>query len=88
MTTSEDYKKTYIQLMTMRLIKVVQTKSNERLFSIQYNTEPFEVENDTIQARHPKIFKNGTYKFHPHNELVISMPFDFIDGLKKSLDSY
>jgi hypothetical protein len=55
------------------------------LFSIQCNTEPFEVENDTIQARHSKIFKNGTYEFHPSNELVMSMPFEFIDGLKEKL---
>jgi hypothetical protein len=41
------------------------------------------VENETIRARHPKIFKNGTYAFHPHNALVMSMPFDFIDGLKE-----
>jgi hypothetical protein len=53
------------------------------LFSIQCNTEPFEVGNDTIQARHPKMFKNGTYTFHPHNELVISMPFELIDGVKE-----
>ncbi len=84
MTTSEDYEKAYIQLMTMRLITVVQTKLNGRLFSIQCKTEPFEVENNTIQARHPKMFKNGTYEFHPHNELVMSMPFEFIDGLKEN----
>jgi hypothetical protein len=41
------------------------------------------VENDTIQARQPKMFKNGIYKFYPHNELVMSMPFQFIDGLKE-----
>jgi hypothetical protein len=76
MTTSEDYEKACIQLMTLRLIKVVQTNSNRRLFSIQCNTEPFEKENDTIQARHPKIFKNSTYRFCPHNELVMSMPFE------------
>ena len=83
MTSSEDYEKAYIQLMSMRFIKNVQTKSNGRLFSIQCNTEPFEVENDTIQARHTKIFNNGTNKFHPHNALVMSMPFEFIDGLKE-----
>jgi hypothetical protein len=81
MTTSEDYEKAYIQLMTMRLIKVAQTKANGRLFSIQCNTEPFEVENYTIRASHPKMFENGTYEFHPQNELVMSMPFEFIDGL-------
>ncbi len=30
------------------------------------------------------MFKKGTYKFHPHNELVMSMPFEFIDGLKEN----
>jgi hypothetical protein len=38
------------------------------LSSIQCNTEPFEVENDAIQARHLTLFKNGTYEFHPLNE--------------------
>jgi hypothetical protein len=56
---------------------------NGRLFSIQCNTEPFEEENDTIRARQPKRFKHDTYEFHPHNELVMSMPFELIDGLKE-----
>jgi hypothetical protein len=41
------------------------------------------MENDTIQSKHPNMFKNGTYKFHQHNKLVMSMPFEFIDGLKE-----
>jgi hypothetical protein len=41
------------------------------------------VEDDTIGARHPKMLKNGTNEFHPHNELVMSMPFEFIDGSKE-----
>ncbi len=32
MTTSHQYEEAYIQLMTMRTIEVVHTKSNERLF--------------------------------------------------------
>jgi hypothetical protein len=28
------------------------------------------------------MFKNDTYAFHPSNELVMCMPFEFIDGLK------
>ncbi len=83
MTTPEHYEKAYIQLMIMRFIIVVQTKLNIRLFSIQCNTESFEVDNDTIRARHPKMFKNGTYEFHPNNELMMSMPVDFIGGLKE-----
>ncbi len=36
--------------------------------------------NNTIPARHPKMFKNGTYNFHPHDELVMSMPFKLMDS--------
>jgi hypothetical protein len=36
----------------------------------------------TIQARHPKLFKDDTYEFKASKELVICMPFDFINGLK------
>ena len=45
-------------------------------------TDQYEESNATIQARHSKMFKNGTYIFHPSNELVMCMPFEFIDGLK------
>jgi hypothetical protein len=34
MTISHQYKEAYIQLMTMRFIKVVQTKLNKKIFSI------------------------------------------------------
>jgi hypothetical protein len=54
-----------------------------RLFSIQCNIEQFEVGNDTVQARHLKMFKSDPYKFHPSNKLVMSMPFEFIDGLEE-----
>jgi hypothetical protein len=29
------------------------------------------------------MFKNSTYEYHPHNELVMIMSFEFIDGLKE-----
>ena len=29
-----------------------------------------------------KLFKDDTYEFEASKELVICMPFDFIDGLK------
>ncbi len=82
MTTSHQYEEAHIQLMTMRYIKVVQTKSNERLFSVQCVMNQYEESNVTIQARHSKMFKNDTYTFHPSNELVMCMPFEVIDGLR------
>jgi hypothetical protein len=72
----------HIQLMTMRHIKLVQTNSNKRAFSIQCVTDQYEESNATIRARHPKLFKNDTYIFDASKELVMCMPFDFTNGLK------
>jgi hypothetical protein len=38
--------------------------------------------NATIRARHPKLFKDDTSKFEASKELVMCMPFVFINGLK------
>jgi hypothetical protein len=43
--------------------------------------DQYEVSNATIQARHPKMFKNDTYIFDASKELVMCMPFDFINSL-------
>ncbi len=42
----------------------------------------YEETNATIQTRHPKLFKDDTHKFETSKDLVMCMPFDFIDGLK------
>jgi hypothetical protein len=31
---------------------------------------------------HPRLFKENTYKFEASKDLLMCMPFDFIDGLK------
>ena len=54
--------------MTMRYINAV--------------CDEYEESNATIQARHPKLFKDDTSKFEASKELVMCMPFDFINGLK------
>jgi hypothetical protein len=69
-------------LMTMRHIKAVCSKSNERKCVIQCVMDEYEESNATIRARHPKLFKDNTYKFEASKELVMCMPFGFIDGLK------
>jgi hypothetical protein len=68
--------------MTMRHIKVVWTNSNKRVFSIQCVMDQYEESTATIQARHLKLFKNDTYIFDARKELMMCMPFDFINGLK------
>ncbi len=44
--------------------------------------DEYEESNATIWARHPKLFKDDPYIFDASNELVMCMPFDFINGLK------
>jgi hypothetical protein len=44
--------------------------------------DEYEESDCTIQTRHPKLFKDDAYKFEASTELVMCMPFDFIDGLK------
>ncbi len=72
----------HITLMTMRHIKAVCPKSNKRKFVIQCVMDEYEESNPTIQARHPKLFKDDTYEFEAIKDLLMCMPFDFIDGLK------
>jgi hypothetical protein len=68
--------------MTMRHITAVCSKSNERKFFIQYVMDEYEESNATIRTRHPKLFKDDTYEFEASKDMLMCMPFDFIDGLK------
>jgi hypothetical protein len=70
--------------MKMRHIKAVCSKLKERKFVIQCQCvmNKYEESNATIQARHPKLFKDDTYEFEASKDLLICMPFDFINGLK------
>ncbi len=69
-------------MMTMRNIKAVCSKSNKRKIFIQCVMDEYDESNATIRARHPKLFKEDTYKFEASKDLLMCMPFDFIDGLK------
>jgi hypothetical protein len=53
----------HITLMTMKHIKAICSKSNERKTFIQCVMDEYE-SNATIQTRHPKVFKDDTYKYH------------------------
>ncbi len=82
MTTSQQFEEAYIQLETMREIKVKKIE-NEYKFSIKCLLEIFQANNSTLRARHRKMFKKDTYEFEPIKELVLTMHFGFIDKLKK-----
>jgi hypothetical protein len=81
-TTPQKLGEDHITLMTMRHIKAVRSTSNEKKFVIKCVMDEYEESNATIQTRHPKLFKDDTYEFEASKELVMCMPFDFIDGLK------
>jgi hypothetical protein len=81
-TSPQQFEEDHIQLMTLRNIKAACSKSNERSFVIQCVMNEYEESNATIWARHSKLFKDDTYKFEASKELVMSMPFDFINGLE------
>jgi hypothetical protein len=44
--------------------------------------DEYEETNATIQERHPKLFRDDIYKVEASKNLLMCMPFDFIDGLK------
>ncbi len=44
--------------------------------------DEYEESNATIRARNPKLFKDDTYKFEASKDLLMCMPFEFIDRLK------
>ncbi len=81
MTTSQQFEEAYIQLETMRQIKVEKI-SNEYKFSIKCC---WKSSKRIIQPLEQDIGKcsRRTYEFEPIKELVLTMPFGFIDSLKK-----
>jgi hypothetical protein len=81
-TTPQQLEEDHIALVTMRHIEAVCSKSNERKFVIQCVIDEYEESNATIQTRHLKLFKDDTYKFEASKDLLMCMPFDFINGLK------
>jgi hypothetical protein len=42
----------------------------------------YQPQNVSVCKQHTKMFKNDTYIFHPQKDLVLSMPFKFVDNLK------
>ncbi len=88
MSTTKDYEECFIMFSTMNLIKKTlhnfssRNKNKiEQSFEICCPVTNFEVSNDSLRSRHPDIFKNEDFDFCPTNNLVKSMPFDFVNGL-------
>ena len=86
-TVSDDQEETLILLRTMKAICMCVKKRNpdntiqERRFEIKCNVEKYEPKNATLRNRHPAIFRNEEYIFVPSNDMVLSMPFSWVDKL-------
>ncbi len=83
MISSKQYEAYHIMLWSMRCIKVTRMKnSDKKLFHVQCHRKTYQHGNAGVREQHPTIFKEGTYIFNPIDDLVLSMPFEFIRKLK------
>ncbi len=52
---------------------------------MRYSMRNYEQDNNAIHKRHPTLFKDKNdhyYSFGPSNELVQTLPFEFVANLK------
>jgi hypothetical protein len=83
MISSKQFEAHHIMLFTMRSIKVTKVKNSEqKQFHIQCQAKNYQYGNSGIRQRHPTMFKEDTFNFTPIDDLVLSMPFEFIRKLK------
>ena len=89
MSTTKDYEECFIMFSTMTAIKKTLHKTDKQKkskitqsFEIRCTVTNFEVNNDSLQSRHPNIFKNEGFDFCPTNDLIKSMPYDFVNDLE------
>ena len=54
----------------------------ERIFIIEYHTSNYEPKDLAIRKHHSKLFKGDNYTFYADDDLIKSMPFEFICKLK------
>ncbi len=85
MTTARHYEANHILMWTIESIK--RTKSEDDTegpyqFEIRCNTASYSHNSKTIRARHPHFFKESYYEFCPINEIILSMPFEFVNHLR------
>jgi hypothetical protein len=91
MSTMKDYEECFIMFSTMTAIKKTLHKTDKQKkskisqsFEMSCAVANFEVDNDSLRDRHPDIFKNQEFLFCPTNDLIKSMPYDFVDELEEN----
>jgi hypothetical protein len=83
-TTSHQYQENLILLMTMCEIKKIVLGKNMQKFWMRCFMKNYEQDNNATRRRHPTLFKDQKdhyYSFGPNDELVQTMPFEFVDNL-------
>ena len=84
-TTSHQYKENLILLMTVCEIRKIVLRKNMQKFRMRCFMKNYEQRNNAIRKRHPTLFKDKKdhyYSFGPSDELVQTLPFEFMDNLK------
>ena len=85
MGTSKELEEAHIQLATMKSIMMSKTQSDQKRFMIQCQTREYEPRNSTMRKRHPTIFRGEVYEFEAISDLVLSMPYKFVNRLKEDV---
>jgi hypothetical protein len=84
-TTSHQYEENLILLMTACEIKKIVLGKNMKKIRMRCFMKNYERGNNAISKRHPTLFKDKKdhyYSFRPSDELVQTLPFEFVDNLK------
>jgi hypothetical protein len=84
-TTSHQYKENLILLMTKCEIKKIVLGKNMQKFWMRCFMKNYDQGNNVIRKRHPTLFKDKKdhyYSFGPSDELVQTLPFEFMSNLK------
>jgi hypothetical protein len=84
-TTSHQYKENLILLMTVFEIKKIVLVKNMQKFRMRCSMKNYEQSNNAICKRRPTLFKDKKdhyYSFGPSDELVQTLPFEFVANSK------
>jgi hypothetical protein len=84
-TTSHQYKEDLILLMTVFEIKKIVLGKNMQKIQMRCSMRNYKQGNNAIRKRHPSLIKDKKdhyYSFGPSDELVQTLPFEFVANLK------
>jgi hypothetical protein len=84
-TTSHQSEENLILLMTVSEIRKIVLGKNRQKFRMRCFMKNYERGNNAIRKRHPTLFKDKKdhyYSFRPSDELMQTLPFEFVGNLK------